>query len=385
MGGVLSVLLYLCVALAVYTWLGYPVLLMILRRFVPATQGAEEWPEVTILLTVRNEAASIASRLRNILEQDYPAESLHVFVACDGCTDGTPEMASAFGDGRIMVKQFPHGGKSPTQNAAIAEIKDPIVVFTDAGARFAPNFLRELVAPFFFPEVGCVSGSLIFADSSQAISSSQSLYWRYETWLRREESVHGLLATASGAAMACRRALLRPLMAKCGEDCTVPLDVVAQGYKVVHSDRAVAYDAMPATLRGELRARARMTSRNLRGTIAYKDILNPFRHPGYALSLWSHKIFRWMTPLFLGGAFVFSVINHERHQGIVLSGIVFLICAGIGALFHAVGQRQPRIFSAAFSFLLANIGFLFGIVRFVRGNEPVSYVNVTGAEQSGTT
>jgi cellulose synthase/poly-beta-1,6-N-acetylglucosamine synthase-like glycosyltransferase len=377
---------YLCATLLLYSWLGYPTVLKLLsrraarlaqlRRRRTKTGSINQLPIIRVLVTVWNGEGVIVERLRNILAQDYPPDRIGVFVASDGSTDRTIEAARSVKDARIIVKQFPHGGKSRTQNAAIIDILDEIVVFTDVDTRFAPGFVRELVLPFADPQVGCVSGRLVFLQTRKGISSSQSLYWRYETWLRGRESDLGLLATASGACMACRRALLHPLMPSCGEDCTVPLDIAMHGYMVIHTDGAVAYDIMPSTPFGELRARARMTSRNMRGTIAYAELLNPLLNPGYAFSLWSHKLLRWMTPLFIGGLFFSSVALYPEYRVFMWGEFLFLASAGFGAALYVVHPQPPRFFSAPFSFLLANLGFLLGLVQFLRGEELDSYSNI---------
>jgi cellulose synthase/poly-beta-1,6-N-acetylglucosamine synthase-like glycosyltransferase len=367
--------LLVSLAAVAYTWLSYPLIL-----FLPRVRHSHPWPvqeppHLTVLITVRNGAQKITARLKDVLAQDYPPDRLKIFVASDGSDDDTTDKARLVPDSRITVRSFAHGGKSVTQNAAIKEISDEIIVMTDVDTTFAPGFLAAITRPFADSGVGCVSGHLYFTKCNETTSVSQSLYWRFEIWLRRRESDVGLLATATGACMAFRRKLFRPLMPACGEDCTIPLDTVDQGFLVVHADDAVAYDYLPDTARGELRARARMTSRNLRGTLAYPHLLTPWRHPGFALSLWSHKLLRWATPVFLGAVVVSSVILYPEARPIIYAELLFLLFATSGLLLHMAGLPQPRVFSTPFSFSLANCGFLLGLFQFLLGREPVSYSN----------
>lgn len=364
-------------ALVAYTWAGYPLLLKALRKRPRRSSSADGLPTITVLLTVRNGEGRVAPRLQDILSQDYPVGRMRVFVASDGSNDRTIDEATSTGDPRVVAKQFPCLGKSATQNAAFLELSDDIVVFTDVDTRFAPGFLNEIVRPFSDPEVGCVSGSLMLQEKRQAIAEGQSLYWRFEMWLRAQESRVGLLSTATGACMACRRVLLRPLMPGCGEDCTVPLDIVERGYIVVHAEKARAYDEMPDTLSGELNARARMTCRNLRGTISHACLLNPFRRPGHALALWSHKMLRWMTPLFFISAGLSSMLLYTELKIFVWTVFLILAFSGLGLAFHASDIRQPRILSLPFSFIVANFGFLLGIMLFLRGADFASYQNTS--------
>ena len=99
--------------------------------------------------------------------------------------------------------------------------------------------------------------------------------------------------------MAVRRQLLRPLPAHVGDDCIIPLDVVAAGALVRHAATAIAHDVNETRIHRELRARARMTARNWTGTWMHPRLLSPLHHPGFAFALWSHKLLRWLSPVLL--------------------------------------------------------------------------------------
>jgi len=77
-----------------------------------------------------------------------------------------------------------------------------------------------------------------------------------------------------------------------GEDCLFRLQVIEQGYRVVHAEEAIVTDRIPERSTGELRARSRMTARNWIGTWSIAKLLNPLRHPRIAFGLWSHKVLR---------------------------------------------------------------------------------------------
>ena len=175
----------------------------------------------------------------------------------------------------------------------------PVVIFTDAGSRFEPDFIRRIVAVFSDPSVGAADGHLLFtSDNDNQIAQSQGFYWRYELSLREAESRLGILAVASGACLAVRKQVFRRMDLSIGEDCIVPLDVVTQGLRVVHVPEAIAYDAMENDPEREFRTRVRMTLRNWQGTWSRPQLLNPYKYPGYAFALWSHKLFRWLSPFF---------------------------------------------------------------------------------------
>jgi cellulose synthase/poly-beta-1,6-N-acetylglucosamine synthase-like glycosyltransferase len=394
--------------LLVLTWVVYPILLSCLRIGRSASPVEREQrnagdnsdsnavrPRVTVLVAAWNAEKEIAERVRNLASQTWPKELLRIFIASDGSSDATVEVAQyavpEAAAGFVYAKQFPRGGKSATQNLAMLEVankdvtnkdvtsqevSNEIVVLSDADTDFAPDCIEQLVRPFSDPSVGCVTGTMISRDASRTLSKDQGLYWRFENWLRLCESDSGILVTAAGACMAFRRELFVPLPPSRGDDCMIPLDVALKGYRVVHAPLAMAYDFFPSTLRGELKARKRMTARNLGGIFDRRELLNPFRYPGYALSLWLHKIFRWLTPFFGMALFVTSMSLAFRHPVVLTLQLMFFLLAGLGGLFALRGKPAPRLAAAAFSFLVANVGFALGTARWLLGKDITTYANI---------
>lgn len=337
-------------------------------------------PSVSVLLTVHNEAAVVRQRIENLLEADYPEELLEVVVASDGSTDETNEIVRDLKHPRVRLMECPGGGKTVAQNLVIPQLTSDVVVFTDAGVTFDRAWISSAVRHFADQRVGAVDGRLIFGspDSSQ-LNQSQGFYWRYELLLRDCESRLGILAVVSGSGFAIRRSCFVPMDPWIGEDCIVPLDVVKAGYRVRHEPLALAYDQFEAGEGVTLRRRVRMTLRNWQGTWLRSELLNPFRNPGVAFALWSHKILRWMSPVFLllgSGAAVAALLQDPG----LITGMILLPWISLFLLgaFHALFERKRRFLpggGTAFSFLLANAAFMIGILRALQGRQVRSYQN----------
>jgi cellulose synthase/poly-beta-1,6-N-acetylglucosamine synthase-like glycosyltransferase len=337
-------------------------------------------PTVTVLLTVHNEAAAIVRRLQNILNCDYPAERLRVLVASDGSTDATESLVRGFADDRVKLFCSPGLGKTATQNLAITQIESEVIVFTDADIEFSPHFLTAVVTPFADPQVGAVDGRLLYGSpDANAVQAGQGFYWNYELKLRRLESDLGLLAVVAGACFALRRSAFVPMDPAIGEDCIVPLDVARQGLRVVHATAAVAHDEFDPDSAVTLRRRIRMTLRNWQGTWSRAALLNPLQHPGYAFALWSHKLLRWLSPVFLLTATVASVALLIRQPGVlsILAAAPFAGLFGLAGCGWLLARRDRRFpgAGAAYSFLLANTAFLIGLWRALAGQRVHSYRN----------
>jgi cellulose synthase/poly-beta-1,6-N-acetylglucosamine synthase-like glycosyltransferase len=266
------------------------------------------------------------------------------------------------------------GGKTATQNKAVPLAAGEIIVFTDADTRFSSDTLLEFSKAFEDGRVGGATGRIVFERQPGAISPSQGYYWTYEMKLRRMESALGCLAVASGQCMAIRKSLFMQMPEFVGEDCIVPLDIVLQGYRYAHVDRAVAYDVMEHEPEREMRTRIRMTMRNWTGTWLRSRLLNPFRFPCVAFALWSHKLIRWLSPFFMIGATVCTLALPPRGGYLVMwIGMAsFYAACVLGWLASLRGRSIPMV-SALFSFALANIGFLVGVTKALRGGRIHSY------------
>jgi hypothetical protein len=376
----LKLTFWAALALLGYVYRGYEWLLRLASAVAPQLSPprrlASEAPSLTVLITVHNEASRIDRRVANVLACDYPREKIEVLVASDGSCDGTDEIVNKLATTH-PVRLFNSGGrlgKTETQNRALKEARGEIVVFTDAETEFEAFFLREIVRPFEDPRVGMTTGRIDLMDASGVVARSQGFYWSFEMRVRELESRLGILGVGSGQAMAARRALIRKMDPSIGEDCIVPLDIVLHGFQIVHCARAVARDAFEAEPARELRTRIRMTLRNWRGTWSRPELLNPLRHPGYALALWSHKILRWLSPLYLLVATVcVAALARERaYLGFAALAALGYLGAAVGWLAGARGARIP-VATQLYSFILANVGFAIGVYRALLGHEIKTY------------
>jgi cellulose synthase/poly-beta-1,6-N-acetylglucosamine synthase-like glycosyltransferase len=368
-----------------YVYWGYGALLGLLapRSPTPAPLRSfdeRHWPSVTVLLTVHNEERVIERRLKNLLTQDYPPERLDIVVASDGSTDRTEALVeAALAEGRIRLARTDRLGKSVAQNVAMHAIESEVVVLTDAETVFDPACVRAMAAEFADPKVGCVTAELGMVDATGAIGRGQSRYWSYELKLRRLESRLGILAVASGPAMAFRRALFAEIPSFTGDDCVIPLEVVSRGHRVVHCAAALAWDCMDHEPVAEFRSRVRMTVRNWIGTWLYPALLDPRRHPGHAFALWSHKLLRWLGGFALAAmapaAAGMAIAGTER---LIAAGFALFLLAGfVGWLSGAVGRAVP-LAGIIYAFLLANLGFMTGVVLAALGRRIDAYRSGTG-------
>jgi glycosyl transferase family 2 len=286
---------------------------------------------VTVVICAYNEERDIARKLEECLATEYPAERLEILVASDGSTDRTDEIVHGFAPRVGLLRVEGRGGKTVAQNAAVREARGEILVFSDVTTVYTPRTIPEMVANFADPRVGCVGGDLHYEKEARNTSAEgRALFWGYERRLRVWESqVHSIIGVA-GCVYAMRKRLYVPLDAAAISDFVQPGRVTERGHRTVLEPRALAFEPVESRSLGEeLYRRARVITRGLRGAFTMPALLNPFRHPWFATLLWSHRVLRWLVPVFL----------------LLLLGASVAL-AGEGPVFRAVLLAQLAVYSS---------------------------------------
>jgi cellulose synthase/poly-beta-1,6-N-acetylglucosamine synthase-like glycosyltransferase len=375
---------WISVGLLLYTYGGYPLVLILLgslqqfrsdlrfglaRRTRRASRDVVGRPRVSIVFAAHNEEAVIADKMVNCAELDYPADALEILVGCDGCTDATAALARAAAPANATVYEFPDRcGKPGVLNKLLPRAHGEIVVFCDANTEFEPDAVHALVRHFKRPEIGCVCGELRLRSRGQA--TGEQLYWRFETLLKFLESRLNMLVGANGAVFAIRRSLFLPIPPDgVVEDFLIAMNVRAAGHRVVYEPEAIAWEEVAPNARQEFRRRVRIGAGNFHALRHTWRMLNPLAG-AVALAFWSHKVCRWLVPLFLVAAEI-SAVTLAREP-------VYGAAAALGAalvLLALLGHRldlRARYWAPAsvpYYFLSMNLALLLGLIAFGRGTQ----------------
>ena len=381
-------------ATVVSTYFVYPLTLLVLRLFAKRHVAGQDTPEVTLIISAFNEQAVIDKKLENALSLDYPRDCLEIMVISDGSEDATDEIVAGYADRGVMLcRQEPRRGKSAGLTRFVPEAGGEIVVFSDANSMYEPDAIRKLVRHFADPKVGFVSGYQRYVDEDSAANQSESLYWRYETWLKIQESKIGSPVCGDGAILAIRAELFEPLRDDDIADTILPLKIVARGYRGVFDEEAVCYERTAEDFAGEFRRRARIVNRALGAVLRVPQTLNPFRVGVFAYQLLVHKLLRWFVPFFLLAMLVASTYlaarGHETY--VVLLAMQFLFY-GVALLGLVPGVRHWKPVYVTYYFCLANTAAALGVIRLVLGKriatwsperaQPPSGGQPSGADES---
>ncbi|MEA2319543.1 MAG: hypothetical protein QOD44_3732 [Solirubrobacteraceae bacterium] len=300
MSRVAAAVFWLSAVLLVWTQALYGPFLALLRRFGAGSQPAPpvgaQRPQVSLIVAAYREQEVIEAKVANALALDWPRDRLELIVAVDGGADadadGTAERARAAGADQVL--ELPRGGKVRAQDAGVRAARGELVAFSDANASWEPDALTRLAASFADPAVGYACGQVRFV--SDRGTNQEGVYWRYEMWLRAQESALASVTGGNGAIYAVRRDAYVEVDPVMGHDLSFPFLMVKRGRRAVYVPEARATEKMVPTIEGEWRRKRRMMSHAwpivLRG-----GLLSPRGYgPLYGLMIVSHRVLRYATP-----------------------------------------------------------------------------------------
>lgn len=345
-----------------YAYAGYPLLLWAYSR-VKRTEPCKGpvQPFVSVVIAAFNEERRIEERLSNIISQDYPAEKIEIIVVSDGSNDSTCAKARLYADRNVKLLELEvRQGKASAITHGVALAKGEIIVFADARQRFEPDAISQLAANFSDPRIGCVSGELVFYNDDKCRSKTEmGAYWKYEKWIRKNESLSGSVAGATGAIYAIRRKLFSALPAgTILDDVLIPLTIIKQGYRCIFDGAAVAYDSVSDNTAQEYRRKVRTLAGNWQLLSLRPELLMPARNPCWWRFL-SHKVARLIVPFALlallcsGAALTGKLYQAATAMQLLLYGMAFA-----GMIVPA--SRKLRLVNLCYFFMAMNTAALAG-------------------------
>jgi len=358
-----------------WTHAGYPAAMGVLARLRPRpVKKAEITPSVVLVVSAHDEEAVIGRRLENLLALDYPADRLEIVVASDGSTDGTDPIVEeiASREPRVRLLRCPREGKVAAQHRSVRETASDVLAFTDANTEWKPDALRLLVSNFADPAVGYVCGQLRLESPDGA--NLEGVYWRYEMWVRGQESACSSITAGNGAIYAVQRDAYVEDDPKFGHDFGFPYLMEQAGRRAVYEPNAVAVEKPAAEPEDEYGRKVRTIARAL-GHILTGRIFRPTR-PLYMAELISHRVLRYSTGLLHIGLLVSNVALLGR--GPFYRVFLALQLGGFGLA--AAGKARLPIPGArlVYYYYVVTKATVAALVRYLRSGTPQMWDKAKG-------
>jgi poly-beta-1,6-N-acetyl-D-glucosamine synthase len=367
-----KLLFWLSIFLCFYTYLLYPIWLLLRVRLHPRPVSRNAiFPTVSIVIAARNEGNHLERKLRDLQELDYPVELLETLVVSDGSTDRTNDILNNLSGCGVRSILLPgHSGKAEALNRAIGAAKGDIVVFMDARQRVATDSVRTLIESFADPTVGCVSGALMLGPGQGTSPRGVGSYWEMEKAIRYCECMSGSTVGATGALYAVRRSLIPHLPAGLIlDDVLIPMEVVRRGARVIFEPRALAWDNLPSKSKQEFGRKVRTLFGNyqlLRIAPWLLTAANSIR-----FEFVSHKICRLAVPFALLGAIVSSAFLSGFIYRLPLAAALGVAVLGALAFARVRLGTVSRLTDLSLAFVLLNTAAVVAFFYFAAGKKRV--------------
>lgn len=382
----LRVFFWILVFILFYTYLGYAIILVIIvklkRLFYEEKNEMHEdfEPEVCLFVTAYNEKDYIDKKVKNTLELDYPVNKLQYLWITDGSDDGTPDLLRRYA--KMEVFHLPdRRGKMHAMNRGMEFVKKPFVIFSDTNTFLNKNAIREIVSKFRDPKTGCVAGEkrIISNKADDAAAAGESLYWKYESLIKKMDSELGSAVGAVGELFAIRTELFEKVEEDTIlDDFIISLKIAGKGYKIAYTSSAYAEETASLNVREELKRKIRIAAGGIQALLRLRSFLNPLRHGLLTWQYVSHKVLRWtVAPISLFLIFLVNLLivygqeiyNFNFYSFFLCIQILFYIFAFAGWFFE---NRRIRFkgFFVPWYFLLINYASVRGIFRYLRGKQP---------------
>jgi undecaprenyl-phosphate 4-deoxy-4-formamido-L-arabinose transferase len=297
----------------------------------PAAEGdAAGAPELTIIVTVLNEAATLDELVRRtVATLDELARPFEIIVVDDGSTDGTFAALERLhaADARIRAVRFKRSfGQHPAMHAGLARARGDVVVTMDGDLQNQPEDIPRLV--------DAVEAGYDVASGRRAA--------RHDSWGRTLPSrlINGMLRRFTGVAIsdfgcafnAYRRSAVEPMLGSIGRQKFTKALVLSGGATVTE------VDVQHAPRRGSSRySPLRLTRLALHVLAGFWP--QPIQWIGIALG-----VLCTLVASALGVYAVVYWIGEGNFPGPLLGGVAILFVLGIqGFILALVGEYLGRI------------------------------------------
>lgn len=387
---VIEIILWLFLAIIVYAYLGYGIVLyalVLIKRMMRPEKckiADPETPLVTLLIAAYNEKEYVKAKMENSFKLKYPKDKLRILWVTDGSNDGTPDAIRQLADERTTVLHVDaRGGKIGAINRAIDFVDSPIVVFSDANTMLGVESIERIARLFADPKVGCVSGEKrVISTGNEAASASEGVYWKYESKLKQLDAELYSVVGAAGELFAVRRELFQKVEPDTLlDDFIISLRIAMQGYTIQYDPLAYAEEHPSANVKEELKRKIRISAGGIQSIIRLLPLLNIFKYRTLSFQYISHRVLRWtLAPLGLPIAYFSSLILfiNEMQGEVGLYTLVFLLqsmfyMAVLAGFILEKFSIRIKLIYIPFYFFIMNYAVFLGFRRFIKGKQSVNW------------
>lgn len=373
-----EIFFWVLIFLPLHSYIFYPLMIWFISLFYKRNElpSKFELPYVSIIISAFNEERVILNRIENIAIQNYDFNRLELIIGSDCSSDGTNEILFS------LLKKYSwlsvyifneRRGKAAVLNDLVKKANGSIIIFSDANTEFEKDAVYNLMKEFTSPIIGGVSGKLELVEPLTYFekSSQEKKYWEYEILVKKLEGKIGILIGANGGIFAIRKELFDaiPINKAVTDDLFITLSILKRKYKFLYTFNANAKENTANDLKTEFKRKIRFAATNFQTLGFFKNLLFN-RNLILTFALWSHKVFRWITPFILILIFFINIIlftYKDIYQFTLYFQLAIYLIAFIGYLASIMNLKIP-IATIIFYFIYSNLAIIIGFYRYINGS-----------------
>lgn len=330
-------------------------------RAEPSPPEPAAWPGVTVVVPAYMEPSLIAGKVADLRRNDYPGQLDVVIVADDSATAD-----AAKGTGEQVIASGQRLGKAEALNRGIAAARQTIVVITDANTTLNSGAIAALVRWMSDPTVAAVAGE----KRAGGLHDGQGWFWRFESWLKRRETLTGTTIGLVGELAAIRRACAPPLPRDLAvDDLWLALDVLEEGGRIVYEPAAVATEEPNLSLADEWERRTRVVAGTLDVLWRRRQLLRPGAGQ-VAAQLWGHRLVRSSFGPLAHLALLATAFTRAPRSRVALVVVLGHAVAAAALIRSHTARRSSALERLLGQVLFLQMVGLGGTLRYLRGDRP---------------
>ncbi|NLA25121.1 MAG: glycosyltransferase [Bacteroidales bacterium] len=374
---ILQLIFWICVVAVFHSYVLFPLILKLLCPKGNQTKYEnDDEPIVSIVMSAYNEEAVIEDKINSIFKSNYPKEKIEVIIGSDCSSDNTNEIMTrlAEADSRIYFKAFDkRQGKANIINQLVNKAKGEILILSDANVMFDENTIAELIKPFSDQSIGVVDTNMINTNLKQdGISIQEKSYISREVIIKnREGCLWGSMMGPFGGCYAIRKKLYKPVPSNLlVDDFYICMMAIKQGFKAINNLEAKVYEDVSNDLGIEFRRKIRIATGNFQNLKIFSSLLVS-KSRGVAFSFISHKVLRWIGPIFLilAMAVLIPLAINSTFYLILLAFYLFSFLLPIIDMILKRYELHNTIIRFFTHFYTMNLALLAGLFKAIKGVE----------------
>lgn len=372
-----------------HSYVFYPFLLKILAKSKSNNEiihtKIEEMPDIIILMAAYNEQKVIEEKLKSIVESNFPASKIKVFIGSDASTDNTDSIVEKFAKkyGNIELVRFSgRSGKCKIINDLykklhekydISYLENTILILTDANVFFHNDMITQLSKHFKNEKIGVVGANFFNTGlKDKGISHQEKMYINRENELKYNEGkLWGKMIGAFGGCYAIQYKAYNIVPDNfLMEDFYISMKIFEKNYLSIVEPEAICYEDVPNQIQEEFKRKTRISAGNFQNlSVLYHLLYKQSFILGFCF--FSHKIIRWIGPfLIISMLFTASILSFW-YDILFFKYITTLMLAFLSSYFiDNILQKQNiniKIFRLFGYFTAMNIALINGLIMYLKG------------------